>query len=97
MYIFLLREFHNSFKKDIIRGGNKIHQLVAITLESVGISEASPGWQDYINFTNEIIFNGFRISSLTSLKNMLNAMTDPEVFLSLIQALKFYNIKILFY
>lgn len=70
---------HNVFKKDITRGGNKIHALISCTLEAVGISEASPGWQEYLNYMNEIIFSGFRISSLSSLKNMYNSMTDTEV------------------
>lgn len=78
--IFSIRELHNSFKKDITRGGNKIHSLINSTLTAVGISEASPGWQEYLIYMNEIIFGGFRISSLSSLKNMLNSMTDSQVF-----------------
>jgi dynein heavy chain len=70
---------HDSFKKEIIKGGNRVHVLISSTLEAVEISEASPGWQEYINFTNEIIFNGFKISSLNSLSNMLNAMVNEEV------------------
>ena len=71
-------EYHSSIKKIIIRGGSKIHSLIQSTLKAVEISEASPGWQDYINFTNEIIFNSFKVSSLTSLENMYFAMTDPS-------------------
>ena len=71
-------KFDYVFRKEIIKGGNKIHNLVVSTLQAVEISEASPGWQEYINYTNEIIFNGFKISTFTSLKNMFNAMTDEE-------------------
>lgn len=71
---------HETFKKEIVKGGNRIHALIESTLEAVQISEASPGWQEYINFTNEIIFNGFRISSFNSLKNMLASMIEEEVF-----------------
>lgn len=49
---------------------------------AVQISEASPGWQDYSNFNNEIIFNGFKQSTLSSLYNMYKALTDPEVDLN---------------
>ncbi len=73
------REYHSNFKKEIIRGGNKIHSLIANTLQAVDISEASPGWQEYLNYLNEIILNGFKISTYSSLKNMLACMTDPEV------------------
>ena len=62
-----------------MRGGNKIHSLIASTLQAVEISEASPGWQEYINFTNEIIYKGFKVSTITSLQHMLEAMTIHEV------------------
>ncbi len=65
-----------NIKKLIVRGGNKIHSLIASTFKAVEISEASPGWQDYINFVNEIIFNGFKTSSLNSLNNMHQSMSD---------------------
>lgn len=50
--------------------------MIQSTLKAVEISEASPGWQDYINYTNEIIFNSFKVSSLSSLEHMFFAMTD---------------------
>jgi hypothetical protein len=53
------------------------------TFNAVQISEASPGWQEYLNFNNEIIFNGFKQSSLISLSNMFKSLTDPEVDLLL--------------
>jgi dynein heavy chain len=68
-----------TFKREIVRGGNRIHNLIGITLNAVEISEASPGWQEYINFTNDIIFNGFKISSLSSLTNMFSLMSESEV------------------
>ena len=71
-------EFDAVFRKEIIKGGNKIHNLINSTLQAVEISEASPGWQEYINFTNEIIFNGFKISSLSSLRNMYLSMTEEN-------------------
>jgi len=49
------------------------------TFNAVQISEASPGWQEYLNFNNEIIFNGFKQSSLISLNNMFKSLTDPKV------------------
>jgi serine protease inhibitor len=44
----------------------------------VGISNASPGWQEYMNYANEIVLNSFKASTQTSLKNMLNEMTVKE-------------------
>ena len=49
-------EFDELIRKEIIRGGNKIHLLTASNLGAVETSEASPGWQEYINFTNEVSF-----------------------------------------
>lgn len=70
---------HEKCKKEITKNGNYIHSLIMSTFEAVEISEASPGWQEYINFTNEIIFNGFKISSLNSLTHMYNSITAEEV------------------
>jgi hypothetical protein len=64
--------------------------LIASNLGAVETSEASPGWQEYINFTNEVIYNGFKISTIQSLRNMHNAMTEPEVNILLYY---FYNYK----
>ena len=61
-------------RKEITKHGNRIHALIATSLRAVETSEASPGWQDYINFTNEIIYNGFRKSSWQSLSHMHAAM-----------------------
>ncbi len=68
-------DYHSSIKKLISRGAATIHGLVQSTFKAVGISEASPGWQDYINHANEIIFNGFKSSSLQSLECMYAAMS----------------------
>lgn len=73
------RNLHEMFKKEIIKNGSYIHGLIVSTFEAVEISEASPGWQEYINFTNEIIFNGFKISSLNCLSHMYNSISDEEV------------------
>ncbi len=71
-------DYHKIIKKLISRGGSAIHGLVQSTFKAVGISEASPGWQDYINHVNEIIFNGFKASSLQSLECMYTAMSEEK-------------------
>lgn len=71
-------EYHENIKKLITRGGNKIHSFMLSTFHAVQISEASPGWQEYLNFNNEIIFNGFKQSSLSSLNNMFKSLTDTN-------------------
>jgi hypothetical protein len=71
-------KYHNSMKTTIVRGGKRIHTLFSKIFDTVGISEASPGWQQYIDFTNNIIFNGFKISSLNSLRNMYNSLTNVD-------------------
>jgi len=60
------------------------------TFHAVEISEASPGWQEYLNFNNEIIFNGFKRSTLQSLSNMYKALTDSDVINEKQKILKYY-------
>lgn len=59
--------------------GKRIHALLSSSFSAVGISNASPGWQEYMNYTNEIILNSFKASTLASLQNMINEMTLKEV------------------
>jgi dynein heavy chain len=65
------------------------------SFNAAGISEASPAWQEYISFINDIILKGFKMSSLKSLKNMHKAMSLPEVcylfFCSFFFNLKFFK------
>lgn len=71
---------HESFESGIIREGKRVHYLMANSFNAAGISEASPAWQEYISFINDIILKGFKMSSFKSLKNMQKAMIAIEVF-----------------
>ena len=60
---------------DLFDSAIDIHQqLVCLwiaCLQAVQISEASPAWQDYLEFIDGIVLNGLKQSCLTSLKSML--------------------------
>lgn len=72
-------KLHESFENRIQREGKKIHLLISASFSAASISEASPAWQEYINYINDIILKGFKISTLKSLKNMCSAMVSARV------------------
>ena len=43
-----------------------------VLLQAVNISEASPAWQDYVDYIDAIVLDGLKQACLTSLKSMLN-------------------------
>ncbi len=42
-----------------------------LCLQSVQISEASPAWQDYIDYVDAIVLEGLKQATISSLKCML--------------------------
>jgi dynein heavy chain len=72
---------HEKFETGIHREGKRIHYLMANSFNAAGISEASPAWQEYIGFINDIILKGFKMSSFKSLTNMQKAMISSEVLI----------------
>ncbi|KAK7479591.1 hypothetical protein BaRGS_00029140 [Batillaria attramentaria] len=67
----------------VVPSGHKIHAIVQTSFEAVQISQASPAWQDYIDYIDAIVLDGLKQSSLTSLRTMLNTlvhanMVEPE-------------------
>ena len=43
------------------------------------ISEASPAWQDYLDYIDAIVLDGLKKASLTSLKCMLNQVVKSNM------------------
>ena len=47
--------------------------------QAVQISQASPAWQDYIDYVDAIVLDGLKQSTLTSLKSMLNNLVQANM------------------
>ena len=50
-----------------------------MVLQAVQISEASPAWQDYLDYVDAILLDGLKRASLVSLKNMLNQVVKSNM------------------
>ena len=48
-------------------------------LQAVEISEASPAWQEYVDYIDAIVLNGLKQSSLTSLQSMLKQIVTSNM------------------
>ncbi|KAM4702001.1 uncharacterized protein O3C94_002925 [Discoglossus pictus] len=66
--------------KQLISDGQKIHSLVHQSFVATGISEASPAWQDYIMHIDDLILQGLKKVTVTSLAALLNTLLDFDHF-----------------
>ncbi|XP_053409232.1 uncharacterized protein LOC123561373 isoform X4 [Mercenaria mercenaria] len=71
-----LTEDHESL---VVPSGHKIHSLVLNSFEAVQISQASPAWQDFIDYIDAIVLDGLKQATLTSLKTMLNNLVQANM------------------
>ncbi len=56
-----------------------VPNLQLITLQAVAISEASPAWQDYVDYVDAIVLDGLKQACFTSLKSMLNQIIKANM------------------
>ncbi|XP_064650622.1 uncharacterized protein LOC135502065 isoform X3 [Lineus longissimus] len=63
----------------IVPLGMKIHNIVSLSFEAAQISKASPAWEDYVDYLDNIVLDGLKQSTLTSLKTMLNTMVQSNL------------------
>ena len=64
--------------QDVITlSGRKIHALVHKALHSLGISEVSPGWQNFLLEIEQLVVDGMKSSVISALHAMRCAM-DPS-------------------
>ncbi|XP_056010102.1 uncharacterized protein LOC125667097 [Ostrea edulis] len=73
------KHLEDDFENTVIPSGHKIHQLVDTSFEAVQISQASPAWQDYIDYVDAIVLDGLKQATLTSLKSMLNNLVQANM------------------
>ncbi|XP_052060514.1 uncharacterized protein LOC127700861 isoform X4 [Mytilus californianus] len=72
----MLTEEHEGI---VVPSGYRIHSLVQMSFEAVQISQASPAWQDYIDYIDAIVLDGLKQATLTSLKSMLNNLVQANM------------------
>ena len=53
--------------------------ISSVCLQAVEISEASPAWQEYVDYIDAIVLNGLKQSSLTSLQSMLKQIVTSNM------------------
>lgn len=56
-----------------------ISGLIYFFFQAVQISQASPAWQDYIDYVDAIVLDGLKQATLTSLKSMLNNLVQANM------------------
>jgi dynein heavy chain len=78
-----MREKHMKYMEQyqdmITVSGQKIHTLVHKTLDTLGISEVSPGWQNFLLEIEQMVTDGLRNSVLSTLRAMhVRCAMDPS-------------------
>lgn len=53
--------------------------MLRFYFQAVQISQASPAWQDYIDYVDAIVLDGLKQATLTSLKSMLNNLVQANM------------------
>ncbi|CAH2222791.1 Hypothetical predicted protein [Pelobates cultripes] len=76
--IITQRNIEHELENILIPEGQRIHSLVQQSFHASGISEASPAWQDYIMGIDDLIFQGLKKLTISSLAALLNTIMDDE-------------------
>ena len=58
--------------------GKSLAESVLHSVQAAHISQASPAWQDYVDYTGAIVLDGLRQSCLSSQKAMLNQVVKSN-------------------
>uniref|UniRef100_A0A8C5WK28 Dynein heavy chain n=1 Tax=Leptobrachium leishanense TaxID=445787 RepID=A0A8C5WK28_9ANUR len=72
------RNIEHEVESMLVPDGQRIHSLVQESFRASGISEASPAWQDFIMDIDDIIFQGLKKVTISSLAALLNTILDCE-------------------
>uniref|UniRef100_W5M8M7 Uncharacterized protein n=1 Tax=Lepisosteus oculatus TaxID=7918 RepID=W5M8M7_LEPOC len=67
-----------SLGRQISSDGHRIQSLVQESLIVLGISEASPAWQDYMEYIDVLLLKGLKQVTLSSLASMLNTVLEEK-------------------
>ncbi|KAI0240668.1 hypothetical protein LSAT2_008579 [Lamellibrachia satsuma] len=77
--IMMQRHLNEDFESLVVPSGHRIHSLLEASFKAVEISEASPAWQEYVEYIDAIVLNGLKQSSLTSLQSMLKQIVTSNM------------------
>ena len=77
--LYVCRRLTEEHEALVVPSGNRVHLLVLNSFEAVQISQASPAWQDFIDYIDAIVLDGLKQASLTSLKTMLNNLVQANM------------------
>ncbi|KAJ1184768.1 hypothetical protein NDU88_001571 [Pleurodeles waltl] len=72
------KNLEHELERQLLPEGQIIHSLVQKSFEAVGISEASPAWQEYIQHIDVLVLQALKKVTITSLASMLNTLLDCE-------------------
>jgi dynein heavy chain len=73
------RNLDEQLDNTVVPAGHKVHSLVQTSFEVVQISQASPAWQNYIDYIDAIVLDGLKQSTLASLRTMLNTLVQANM------------------
>ncbi|KAK2190790.1 hypothetical protein NP493_68g02015 [Ridgeia piscesae] len=77
--LLICRQLNEDFENLVVPSGHRIHSLLEASFKAVEISEASPAWQDYVDYIDAIVLNGLKQSSLASLQSMLKQIVTSNM------------------
>ncbi|MGH0148673.1 UNVERIFIED_CONTAM: hypothetical protein FKN15_020618 [Acipenser sinensis] len=69
----------HSLERQILPDGQRIHNLVKGSFVAVGVSEASPAWQEYVEHIDILVLQGLKEVTFSSLASMLNTLLEGQV------------------
>ncbi|XP_069470025.1 uncharacterized protein [Ambystoma mexicanum] len=72
------KNLEEDLERQLLPDGQILHSLAQKSFEAVGISEASPAWQEYIQHIDMLVLQGLKKVTITSLASMLNTLLDCE-------------------
>ncbi|XP_053311944.1 dynein axonemal heavy chain 9-like [Spea bombifrons] len=76
--LIMQRNMEHELENMLVSDGKRIHNIVDESFVASGISEASPAWQDYIIGIDDLIFQGLKKVTISSLAALLNTLLDSE-------------------
>ncbi|XP_066552369.1 uncharacterized protein LOC136718518 [Amia ocellicauda] len=67
-----------SLERQIVSDGQRIRRLIQESFTAVGISEASPAWQDYMEYIDVLLLQDLKQMVFSSLASLLNTVLEEK-------------------
>ncbi|XP_041092529.1 dynein beta chain, flagellar outer arm-like [Polyodon spathula] len=68
----------HSLERQIFTDGQRIHNLIKESFVAVGVSEASPAWQEYVEHIDILVLQGLKEVTFSSLASMLSTLLEGQ-------------------